>query len=200
MKTILIPFLTVASVALLLLEANARVTFQEPLEFAGTGCQPHSYTFSGQGTDTLTVLFSAYDAAQPKENAASGMQHTSCSFAVPLRVPAGYQVSTMTADWRGYAEGGTELFREYFFAGELGSRITSTPSGEFVERDNELEYDTFSQCGEDVILRINSSVNAVENESYIALDSIDIQNTLEVHIRWQRCGRTPLSAILPLLL
>lgn len=178
--------LAAAAVALLASQADAQVVFKAPMEFAGTGCKPGSYTFTGDGTDTLTVMFSAYDAGNPVSQAASGMQRTSCNFAVPVRVPAGYQVSTMTSDWRGYAKGSNQLRREYFFAGQRGPAKTTSPTGNFVERDD-LAHATFSRCGEDVMLRINSSVNSLGRNSYIAVDTVDLQNKVVFQMKWRPC-------------
>lgn len=175
-----------AALALFASQADAQVIFKAPMEFAGTGCKPGSYTFAGDGTDTLTVMFSAYDAGNPASQAASGMQRTSCNFAVPVQVPAGYQVSTMTSDWRGFAKGSTQLRREYFFAGQRGPAKTTKPSGNFVERDD-LAHATFSKCGGDVMLRINSSTNATGPNSYIAVDTVDLQNKVVFQVKWRSC-------------
>jgi hypothetical protein len=168
-------------------QVSANVTFNAPMEFAGTGCKPGSYSFSGEGTDTLSVLFSAYDAGNPASKAASTMGRTACSFVVPVNVPAGFQVSTMTSDWRGYAEGKTELFREYFFAGQRGPKKVTKPSGNYTESDT-LMHATWSGCGGGTVpMRINSSVRAVGKPSYIAVDTVDLQNKVEFHLQWKKC-------------
>uniref|UniRef100_UPI0040579529 DUF4360 domain-containing protein n=1 Tax=Candidatus Electronema sp. TaxID=2698783 RepID=UPI0040579529 len=182
-------------------EAAAQVYFNAPVKFAGTGCGAGSYTVSGEGTDTLTVLFSVYDAALPAENAESDLERASCNFAVPISVPAGHQVSVMTADWRGYADGSTKFLREYFFAGQTeGIKKESSPSGDYTESDSELTHETFSKCGEDVTLRINSSVEALTDGSYIAVDSADMQNTLVLHVEQKSCGKRALPAVFNMLL
>ncbi|WP_417909164.1 DUF4360 domain-containing protein [Candidatus Electronema sp. PJ] len=164
--------------------------FKAPMDFAGTGCPAGSMTVTGENSPTLTVMFDKYDAAKPLSKARSQMERTSCNFAVPVHVPAGFQVSTLTADWMGYAEGSVELFRRYFFAGTPMPGKTSRPSGNFVERDEKL-YGTVtnSPCGRDVQLRINSSVTAKSNPSYIALDTIDLQTKPMVifKLNWQAC-------------
>ena len=186
MKTLRLAF-AAAAVALFASQAAAQVVFQAPMQFAGTGCKAGEYSFSGDGTDTLTVLFSAYDAAQPKDKAASKMQRTACSFVVPVQVPPGFQVSTMTSDWRGFAEGKTELFREYFFAGQRGPQARTAPSGNYTERDN-LMHTTWSGCGGGLVpLRINSSVRAISNPSYIAIDTLDLQNKVVFQLKHRAC-------------
>jgi hypothetical protein len=166
-------------------QADAQVTFRAPMEFAGTGCKPGSYSFIGEGTDTLTVMFSGYDAGNPQDRAASGLQRSACSFAVPVNVPQGFQVSTMTSDWRGYAEGRTELSREYFIAGQRGPKKTTNPVGNYTERDN-LMHASWSPCGAgNVTMRINSSVRAAGIPSYIAVDTVDLQNKVVFQIKWK---------------
>ena len=162
--------------------ARSDVYFKAPIKFRGTGCPAGSYTVSGEGTDTMTILFEKYDAAKPKENAASGMMRTGCSFVVPVSVPQGFQVSNLTSDWRGYAEGRTKLRREYFFAGQRGPSKTSSPRGDYVERDN-LMHATWSKCGRgEVPMRVNSSIRAEGNPSYITLDKM-----MNFRITWRKC-------------
>jgi hypothetical protein len=168
-------------------QASAKVTFEAPMQFRGTGCGGGTYSFSGQGTDTLTVLFSKYDAAKPRDKAASKMERTACSFVVPVKVPPGFQVSTMTADWRGYSEGQTQLFREYFFAGQRGAQKTTSPRNNYTAHDD-LMAASWSGCnGATVPMRINSSVRAVSNPSYIGVDSVDLQNKVIFHLVWRQC-------------
>lgn len=198
MKTIMAVVLTVIFIAA---EADAQVYFQAPVEFSGTGCQPDSYTFSGNGTDTLSILFSSYDAANPPDEAASGLQRTACSFAVPIHLPQGYQVSAVTADWRGYAQGSTKLFREYFFAGKTKGETISNPVDDYTERDENMHFSSCREsAGEEMILRINSSVQAVDNDSYIVVDSVDMKNSLTLHVQVEQCPLQALDAVLKLLL
>lgn len=93
----------------------------------------------------------------------------------------------MTSDWRGYAEGTTELFREYFIVGQRGPKKTSNPTGNYVERDN-LMHASWSPCGAgNVIMRINSAVRAARPNSYIAVDTVDLQNKVVFQMKWQKC-------------
>ena len=187
MKMYLRTILVSSAMTFFAAQASAQVTFQTPMKFEGTGCKGGQYSFSGQGTDTLTVMFSAYDAAKPRDKAASRMERTACSFVVPVNVPPDFQVSTLTSDWRGYAEGNAQLFREYFFAGQRGPSKTTNPTGNYTERDN-LMHATWSHCnGGTVPLRINSSVRAAGSPSYIAVDTVDLQNKVVFQLKWQKC-------------
>ncbi|MCW5198648.1 DUF4360 domain-containing protein [Desulfobulbus sp. F3] len=182
MKKIVVFALAVVIGVVIAKQGDAQVIFQSPMQFAGTGCQPGSYSFSGEGIDTLTVLFSAYDAAKPRDKAASKLENTACSFVVPVQVPPGFQVSTLTADWRGFAEGSTQLFREYFFAGGRGPQKTSSPRGNYTESDN-LMHAIWSGCkGGTVPLRIMSRVRAVGSPSYIS-----VQEAVRFHLTVRAC-------------
>ena len=186
-------------------QAAAQVYFKGPVDVAGTGCGAGSYTLSGEGTDTLSILFSAYDAADPPENAASKMQRASCNIAVPVHVPEGCQISVITADWRGYSQGETELVREYFFAGEQNSQQTYRPALPYEDytRTDQLLYKTVRAAEGDMIFRINSSAHTLAAASYISVDSADLHNTLLLHVSQESCsqqGQPALPAILKLLL
>ncbi|MCI5179719.1 MAG: DUF4360 domain-containing protein [Candidatus Electrothrix sp. AW3_4] len=174
-------FATVMCITFVIGQAFARspVYFKEPIQFRGTGC-PQGV--SGANTDTMTVQFNQYDAAKPPRNAASGMIRTSCSFVVPVSVPSGYQISNLTVDWQGYAEGRTKLHREYFFAGQRGPSKTSSPRGDYIERDN-LMHETWSPCGRGTVpMRINSSIRAISNPSYIAVTKM-----VKFRLKWRKC-------------
>ncbi|MCI5136337.1 MAG: DUF4360 domain-containing protein [Candidatus Electrothrix sp. AW2] len=159
--------------------SSPSVYFKAPIEFHGTGC-PQGV--SGANTDTMTVQFNQYDAAKPPRDAASGMFRTACSFVVPVNVPSGYQVSNLTAEWHGYAEGRTRLHREYFFAGQRGPSKTSSPRGDYIERDN-LMHETWSPCGRGTVpMRINSSILAQSNPSYIAVTKM-----VKFRLKWRKC-------------
>ncbi|MCW5198649.1 DUF4360 domain-containing protein [Desulfobulbus sp. F3] len=186
MKKIVVFALAVISVAFAK-QGDAQVVFQAPMQFAGTGCQPGSYSFSGQASDTLTVLFSAYDAAKPRDKAASKMENTACSFVLPVQVPPGFQVAAMTADWRGYAEGSTQLFREYFIAGQRGPQRVTSPRGNYTESDNLMRTSWGGCKGGTVPLRINSRVRAAGSPSYIAVDTLDLQNQIVFHVVSRAC-------------
>lgn len=173
--------------------ANASpVFFKSPLGFAGTGCPAGSISVNGENTDTLSVLFDSYDVGS---DAASGQaRRASCSFAVPVHVPQGYQVSTMTADWEGYAEGKTELNRKYFFAGQnanapwLRNSFNSRSGTDYRKRDTLAHSSlTWSECGRSVNLRINSNIRAKSRGSYMAVDTVDIKNKVQFHLQWRPC-------------
>ena len=174
------------------------VYFKAPLNFAGTGCPANSVAVTGENTDTLSILFDSYDAGK---DSSSGKRRAACNFAVPVHVPQGYQVSVMSADWQGFAEGKTELRRKYFFAGNPNrpwevSKFNDPNGINFLERDQRLHRSlSFSECGKDKMIRINSSIRAKRSNAYIAVDTLDLQNTVKFHLQWRACS--PASAPIP---
>ncbi|MGV6808890.1 MAG: DUF4360 domain-containing protein [bacterium] len=168
--------------------ANAKepVYFKSPINFAGSGCPSGSASVvNGKNTKLLSINFKQYEAGK---NAAGGERRAACNFAVPVHVANGYQVAVLTADWRGYTEGRTEFTRKYFFAGEPNvpskvSRIDGKAGQSFLFKDNSIHQSmNFSACGEDKILRINSSIKAKSNSSYIKL-----KNAVKFKLVWRRC-------------
>ncbi|MFM2319836.1 MAG: hypothetical protein RLZZ215_2457 [Pseudomonadota bacterium] len=164
--------------------SNNSVYFQAPA-IAGSGCPAGTTDFAitpdGQ---TLTILFDAYSADPGNQT---------CNIAVPVHVPNGFQVSLMTADYRGFVEGKAELRRSYFFAGATGPSLVtpmSSPSGrEYTQRDNLVTMsESFARCGQDVNLRINSRIRTKTNNSSISVDSLDLNNGMVFHLQYRKCN------------
>jgi hypothetical protein len=187
--------------------AEDSVHFNAPINFAGTGCPAGTMDPTVEGT-TLSILFDSYDAANPPVNSISGLKRSACSFAVPVHVPAGWQVSLLTADWRGFAEGETDFQREYFFADQTGGIKIITRfydpynNGiDYTEQDS-LEPGDYTACqsqDRDVILRINSSIQAKSTDGYIAVDTVDMDNKVVFKLNSKTCHGGWLPFI-PLLL
>ena len=166
------------------------VYFKNPINFAGTGCPANSIAVTGANTSTLSILFDQYDAGN---NSITGLNRSSCNFAVPVHVPQGMQVSVMTADWQGFAQGRAQLSRKYFFAGApnqpwLRNNYNSGGGRDFLERDNLIHSTTtWAPCGRDVQLRINSNIRTLGGNSYMAVDTVDLQNRVVFRVQWRNC-------------
>lgn len=163
--------------------SNNSVYFQAPA-IAGSGCPAGTTDFAitpdGQ---TLTVLFDSF-SADPG--------NVTCNLAIPVHVPNGFQVSLMTADYRGFVQGKAELRRSYFFAGSTGpslvTPLTSPGGKEYTQRDNLVSMtETFARCGQDVNLRINSRIRTRTNSSSISVDSLDLNNGMIFHLKYKKC-------------
>lgn len=187
--------IAVASTLLVLLASQAAsaadlVFFKAPVSVAGTGCSPGSISVVGENTATLSVLFAAYDAGA---HAVSGLPRSACSFAVPVKVPQGFQVSVMTADWQGYAKGSGTLQRKYFLAGQpaqpwLTNNYGTASGTNFMANDGLMHATATTGCaGGEFNLRINSNIKANTPSSYIAVDTLDLQNKVVFHLKWAPC-------------
>lgn len=180
---------TVFGLTLVSANANAKapVYFKTPINFAGTGCPSGSASLvKGKNTSTLNIKFDQFEAGK---DAAHDKSRASCSFAVPVHVAEGYQVSVLSADWQGYAKGQAEFKRKYFFAGNPNvptktSHIDTEQGKKFSFKDSRLHQSmNFSACGEDKILRINSSVRAADKHS-----SIKLKSAVKFQVQWKRCS------------
>ncbi|MFI0401264.1 MAG: DUF4360 domain-containing protein [Thiolinea sp.] len=163
---------------------NNAVYFQQPA-IAGSGCPAGTasaaLTEDGQ---TLSILFDAF-SADPG--------NLTCNIAVPVHVPNGFQVSLMTADYRGFVQGSAELRRSYFFAGATGpslvTPLSSSGGKEYTQRDNMITMsESFARCGQDVNLRINSRIRTKSNNSSISVDSLDLNNGMIFHLQYRKCN------------
>ena len=88
---------------------------------AGTGCSATTtnlVTNPNLKTITSSVLLSSYDAGK---NSISGKKRSACSFAIPFKVPVGFQISQLSVTWKGHVKGKGQLGRKYFLAGRPNS-------------------------------------------------------------------------------
>ncbi|WP_020397058.1 DUF4360 domain-containing protein [Thiolinea disciformis] len=159
------------------------VYFGKPA-IAGSGCKAGStdYALTPDG-QTLSILFDSYSASSGNK---------ACNLAIPVHVPSGYQVSLLTADYRGFVQGAGDLRRSYFFAGSTGPSLvtpmTSKAGKEYLQRDNMLSMTkVFSACGKDVNLRINSRIVPKGYKSTISVDSLDLKNGIIFQLKYKKC-------------
>ncbi len=190
-------FKTSLTSALLVLAATQAVQaadpvfFKAPIQFNGTGCDAGSISVVGENTSSLTVLFGRYDAGK---NAVSGLARSSCNFAVPVHVPQGWQLSVLTADWQGFAQGQARFTRSYGTSMNpraIPPQVKSITSGSgttWEAKDGLMHSTMVSGCrGGDFNLRINSGLQALGSNSYAAVDTVDLNNKVVFHLSWAPC-------------
>ncbi len=159
------------------------VYFKAPA-IAGSGCPSGTSDFAiTPDGATLSILFDGYSAESGNK---------SCNIAVPVHVPNGFQVSTMTADFRGFVEGRAELRRSYFFAGDRTptkkTRLYSRNGDDYTVHDDLVTMsESWSRCGEDVNMRINSRIRTRGRGSSISVDSLDLTNGVVFQLQYRRC-------------
>ncbi len=164
--------------------------------YAGNGCP------SGTGNvvlspdkKTLSILFDEFKAEAGLGTGTNGgtdvtTSRAACNIAVSLHIPHGYQAFLIGADFRGAVslpvDAIAEFNREYFFASESSPVLTASWSRELDNEDIEISDDlyadsySYSRCGEDVILRSNTSLYisapADADTALIQIDSFDYKN------------------------
>jgi Domain of unknown function (DUF4360) len=166
--------------------------------YGGNGCpQGTARVVVGPQATTLSILFDQYQAVAGG-NAGRSFDRKTCNLAIPLHVPSGYSVSVLAIDYRGFnylPRTATSTFRvEYFFAGATGpvfSRSFSGPRSDdfLISNDLAVGARVWSACGEDVILRANSSifVSTSQGQAIATVDTEDIAAALVYHLQWRRC-------------
>ncbi|MCP4745224.1 MAG: DUF4360 domain-containing protein [Desulfobacteraceae bacterium] len=172
--------------------------------YGGDGCP------NGSGSAVMSPDFSkisvffdeyyAYSAEDPR-----GRDRKSCNLGVAVHVPHGMTVALIKLDYRGYVDvppGGYAAFlANYFFAGQIVGDSFKLEWGDDTERVEEdfLSSDeflaghvTYSPCGEDVIIRTNTSLKAYENASsgedtFAQVDTIDLGTSIVYQLSWKQC-------------
>lgn len=174
-------------------------TLGEPV-YHGSGC-PRGTASVALSPDfsALTILFDGYSAMAGGDTRKT-IDRKTCNIAIPVHVPQGKSVTLFTIDYRGFnsiPNGAYATFMaDYFFAGVTGRQFEKRWNGRhedsyIIRHDLPVESLVWSRCGDDVILRANTSIFARTNrdndEVYTAVDTIDIDAGLIYHLRWQDC-------------
>ncbi|MBY0383746.1 DUF4360 domain-containing protein [bacterium] len=172
--------------------------------YGGTGCPQGTVgTTLSPDNKVLSVIFDAF-MAQAGKGAGVSIDRKTCSLAVPIHVPQGLSVSVLKVDYRGYTfvpTGAMARFSvEYFLksfnsesTGPKGSRTFLGPVDKDYIISNELALSgiVWSACGQDVNLRINTSMLAktnTKNQDVLAtVDSADIAAGMVYHLQWKKC-------------
>ena len=171
----------------------------------GTGCPDGTVrAILSEDRTEASVLFDTYYADTAERG--SRLVRVSCNIGLSLEIPSGLSASLITMDYRGFIsipEGGLASLRaEYFFAGQaIGQSLnqswsTPTPLGgdDFVVNDNIVGL-AFSQCGDDVIARANTSILARRGaelaDTLIQVDSLDTTAGLLYRFQWRICDEEP---------
>lgn len=194
----------VLAAAMLLVGINSHaddIYIGDPV-YGGNGCPAGSASATlSPDAKSLSILFDSY-MAEAGGNTGRTLDRKACNVAIPIHVPQGFSVSIYAIDYRGYnflpAGASSEFNVEYFLAGSKGPKFTQTFRGalddDYLIR-NTLQATAliWSKCGEDVILRSNSSMltrtNARRDQTLSTVDSIDLQAGLVYLFQWKQCSR-----------
>lgn len=180
--------------------ALENITVGDP-QYGGTGCPSGSVatTLSPDAT-SLSILFDQY-VVEAGHQVGKSFDRKSCNVAIPVHVPQGFSVGILAIDYRGFnmlPRGATSTFSvEYFFAGLQGPRFMKSFYGA-LESDylitNKLQATAlvWSKCGEDVILRTNTSIrlstNRMQDQAMATVDSQDVNASVVYQLQWKRCN------------
>lgn len=166
--------------------------------FSGLGCpgDKDRYVISAD-KKVITLLLDSYIAEAGEGTGASNSRVT-CNMAISLNIPKGYRAMLINADFRGAVtlpDAGSlaEFKREYFFANGSSPILTDRWDGALEAEDIQI-FDRMSsyggelsKCGEDVILRSNTSlyISVPDNAetSEIAIDSLDFKGSAQLDYR-----------------
>lgn len=178
--------------------AQSGIALGQPA-YGGTGCPAGSVSAALSPDNTsLSLLFDQY-VVEAGQSVGRSFDRKSCNIAIPVHVPNGYSVSVLEVDYRGYnmlPRGASSQFNvEYFFAGRRGPMFTRTFNGaldsDFLLNNTLVASAvTWSACGEDVILRTNSSMRVQTRggaDAIATVDSQDVNAALVYHLQWRRC-------------
>lgn len=176
--------------------------------YAGTGCPAGSASVNiAEGGKTVSVLFDEFIAEAGVDKRT--FDRKKCDISVGVKVPSGFSISLIDADYRGFVElprrASARFTREYFFAGRRGPRFNNswrgTKSDEFYKKDRlGVLAHTWSPCGANVVLRAKTAiaVRTQRNQQAVAgVDSADYtSNTIvhhggphgiDMHLRYRKC-------------
>jgi hypothetical protein len=171
--------------------------------YGGTGCPSDSVgAVMSPDFKKISMFFDQYIADSTLSN--RGRARKSCNLGVAVRVPHGLSVSLVSLDYRGYVDNApgayASLQAEYFFAGQsVGGQLKKEwfdPDEEVVEdfvEEDEFELGTivWSPCGEDAIIRANTSIKAYESAAgepaLIQVDTVDATAEVVYQLQWKTC-------------
>ncbi len=183
------------------LAANPDGVYVGTPAYGGSGCPAGSASVvMTPDSSALSLLFDSYVVDAGRSTGRS-MNRKTCNIAIPVHVPQGYTVAIFKIDYRGFNQlpyGGYSTFNvEYFFAGSRGPAYTKRFVGP-LENDyvltNTLQAGavTWAPCGQDVILRTNTSMvvnTPIHTDALSTVDSMDVGSGVVYHLQWMTCRR-----------
>jgi len=168
--------------------------------YGGNGCPSGSASVTlSPDNKALSIIFDEF-IVEAGGFSGKRIARKSCNIAIPVHVPQGFSVSIVDVDYRGYnslPRGAMSRFSaEYFFAGRRGPKYRKTFRGSLdddftLSNQLGLVANTWSACGQDVNLRVNTSMmvrtNRGRTEALSTVDSADFNAGLVYHLQWRRC-------------
>jgi len=176
--------------------------YVESISYGGTGCPQGSVStsFSPDRT-TFTLIFDSF-VAQVGPTIAVKEARKNCQINTNFHVPAGWQYSVMSADYRGYVslDAGVKASQKtiYYFQGEVaqvssGANFAGPTDQDYVVHD-QVPFNTkiTSLCNNarpinaNTDVRIDKTANP-NGRGQMSTDSLDGRVTYKLNLLWQRC-------------
>ena len=173
----------------------------EKVGYAGNGCPAGSAeVILANDKKSASVIFDDY-IVEAGGHGQRTFQRKKCDIAFGLKVPNGFSVALIDADYRGFVDlprrAKATFTRDYFFAGTRGPRLKKSWKGEtsedfFVKDRMGVMSRVYSACGADVILRSKTATTirtSRGNEAMIAVDSADLtsKTIFRYNFSWKKC-------------
>ena len=173
----------------------------QKVAYAGNGCPAGSAEFVlAADKQSASVIFDQY-IVEAGGHGQRTFNRAKCDIAFGLKVPNGFSVALINADYRGFADlprnARATFTRDYFFAGSRGPRLKETWRGAksddfFIQDRMGIMSSVYSKCGADVILRSKTAATLKTRrgqEAMIAVDSADLSSktVYQYNFSWKRC-------------
>lgn len=174
--------------------------------YGGTGCpRDTASVVISEDKRTISLIYDQYFIKINSRYNKKSFDRKSCNLAVPISIPAGFRVSVMSIDYRGtnsLSQGAdSSMFVEHFFAGTRGPVFERKFQGFLDEQfffhqsldENNLIW---SQCGQGLILRANTSIivhtNKERSSGFTSVDTqdIDVKAAIQYKIQWEKCDKS----------
>jgi hypothetical protein len=116
----------------------------------------------------------------PPDSYQTSTSRKTCNVSIPTHIPTGFQISLPVVQFKGFIKRKGILSRESFFAGGTGEKAEdeiSSNTGDTYTKLDTPSHDTWSKCGKDVSLRLNSALRTSTPDSTISVSRIKILAT-----------------------
>lgn len=168
---------------------------------SGTGCSKNTVAMAlSPDAGQLSLLFNAYTV---EARGTDRMDTKNCVIRLPIHVPKDVSISIFQMDFRGYTSlpknARSVLDVDHDFFGNQGPKTQEVFDG---ERDGEFlvshklatDKHIWSKCGEDVDLRVRSSIRVKTNkkgdQAIATVDSVDVYSSGMVYrLQMKKCQK-----------
>jgi hypothetical protein len=168
--------------------------------YGGNGCPLGSASATlSPDAKSLNILFDEFIVdAGPRTGRTA--ERKTCNISIPIHVPPGLSVAISALNHRGSNDlpetASSQVNVSYFFAGVAGPQFSRTFNGPLLENYDTIDRWsagalTWSPCGIDVMLRMNTSLSVRSNnpdkDAKTTINQLDVGPGLSNSLQWRRC-------------